>query len=139
MARSGFNENSMNIRDIAIGLYRGWGGGGLCAPTRLLIRVCRTSKPLCVSVEFVCLSISLSVYLNLYMYLPACLSVCMSVCLSLSICGVVLADQGSRARHRAFKVFCWDSKSVLFPFYLSWRKPIIFNYASIIRNHYPLL
>ena len=45
----------------------------------------------------VCLSICLSKYLHVF--------VCMSVCLSLSlnICGVVPADQGSRARYRAFE------------------------------------
>ena len=81
----------------------------------------------------VCLSICLSKYLHIF--------VCMSVCLSLSlnICGVVPADQGSRARYRAFQVFCCDSKSVPFPINLSWWKSVIMvlNYALFISNHYP--
>ena len=62
--------------------------------------------------------------------------------LPLSTCGVVLADQGSRAWCRAFQVFCWDSKSVSFLINLSWWKPIIMvhvlNYALFIPNQYPL-
>ena len=94
-----------------MGLYRGWRGGGggeggLCLPW---IRVCMRSMPLCVSVEFLCLSVYQSVCLSksLYMYMPACLHVPLSplspLSLSLSICGVDLADQGSRARYRVIQ------------------------------------
>ena len=71
-------ENSLNFRGIAMGLYRGWrGGGGLCLPW---IRVCIRIVPLCVSVEF----LSLSVYLSLS--ICVCLTVCMSLFLpSLSL------------------------------------------------------
>ena len=116
-----------------MGLYRGWrggGGGGLCAPSLPWILVCMRIMPLCVSVEFLRLSISLSVYLSLSLCI--CLSVCMSLflplslplslshpLLSLSICGVYLADQGSRARYWAIQVFSWDSKSVPFPINLT--------------------
>ena len=95
-----------------MGLYSGWrgggGGGGLCAPSLSWIRVCMRIMPLCVSVEFLCLSICMSVYQSvflsksLYMYMPVCLHVSLSPpslspSLSLSICGVDLANQGSRA------------------------------------------
>ena len=104
---------------------------------------------LCVYIAFLCLSVCLFVCLSV------CLSVCkyvclsislsryihLSVCLSHNICGVVPADQGSRARYRAFQVFCWDSKSVPLPIYLSWWKPIIMvlNYALFICCQYPPL
>ena len=86
----------------------------------------------CISL-YVCLSVCLS---TLYPHVFVCMSVCLS--LSLNICGVVSADQGSRARYQAFQVFCWDSKSVPFPINLSWWKSVIMvlNYAVIIRNHY---
>ena len=136
-----------------MGLYRGWqGGGGVCAPSLPWIRVCMRIMPLCVSVEFlclsVCLSISLSVYLSLSLYRPICLSVCMSLflplslplslslpSLSLSMCGVDLADKGSRARYRAIKVFSWDSKSVLFPINLTY---FFFSLMGeeLSKNHY---
>ena len=76
-----------------------------------------------------CLSIRPSVRLSL------------SLSLSLCICGVVLADQGSQTLYRAFQVFWRDSKSVPFPFNLCLWKLIILvlNYASFIRNHYPIL
>ena len=38
-------------------------------------------------------------------------SLFLSLSLSLSICGVDLADQGSRARYRAIQVLSWDSLS----------------------------
>ena len=94
-------ENSLNFRGIAMGLYRGWrgGGGGLCLPW---IRVCIRIVPLCMSVEFLCLSVYQSVCLSksLYMYMPVCLHVSfspslplsLSLSLSLSICGVDLAS-----------------------------------------------
>ena len=118
-------ENSLNLRGIAIELYRGWKWGGLCAPSLPWIHVCMRIMPLCVSVEFLCLSVCLSK--SLYnVCLSACLSspslypLSLSLSLSLSICGVDLADQGSRARYRAIQVFSWDSKSVPFPSNLSW-------------------
>ena len=91
----------------------------------------------------VCLSVCLSVYQSvclsksLYMYL--CLAVCIclflplspSLSLILNICGVDLADQGSRARYQAIQVISWDSKSVPFPIEAHYPK-----YASFIRNHY---
>ena len=98
-----------------MGLYRGWrgggGGGGLCLPW---FRVCTRIMPLCVSVEFLCLSVYRSVCLSksFYMYMPVCLHVSLSplslplspsLSLSLSICGVDLADQGSRARYRVIQ------------------------------------
>ena len=89
--------------------------------------------PLCVSVEFLCLSVYQSVCLSKSLFtcicLQVCLSFCLSVCLSLSealslslslslsICGVVLADQESRARYRAFLVFFWTLNQS-FPFNL---------------------
>ena len=69
-------ENSLNFRGIAMGLYRGWRGGGvwgLCLPW---IRVCIRIDPLCLSVEFLCLSVYLSLSICI------CLSVCMSLFLS---------------------------------------------------------
>ena len=96
-------ENSLNFRGIAMGLYRGWWGWGwgLCLPW---ICVCIRIVPLCVFVEFLCLSVYQSVCLSKSICI--CLSVCMSLflpslspslslSLSLSICGVDLADQGS--------------------------------------------
>ena len=120
-----------------MGLYRGWQGvGGLCLPW---IHVYMRIMPLCVSVEFLCLSACLSVCVSkyLYMYMPVCLHVSLSpplspslrlslsLSLSLSTCGVYLTDQGSRARYRAIQVFSWDSKSVPFPINLSWWEPIV--------------
>ena len=128
-----------------MGLYRGWrgGGGGACASSFPWIRVRTSIMPLCVSVEFMCLSVCLSVYQSvclaksLYMYMPACLhlslspplphplslsvslSLSLSPSLSLSICGVDLADQRSHARYRVIQVFSLDSKSVPFPINLS--------------------
>ena len=112
--------------------YTGFGGGGLCAPSLPWICVCMRIMPLCVSVELLCLSV---IYLSLSLHVSACLSVCMSLSPSLSICGLVLADQGSQARYQTFQ----DSNSVRFLTNLSWWKPIIVNYASFIRTHYPLL
>ena len=121
-----------------MGLYRGWrggGGGGLCAPSLSWIHVCVRIMPLCVSVEFLCLSICMSVCLSISLsfYLSLSICICLSVCmslflpplslslsLSLSICGVDLSDQGSRARYRAIQVFSRDSKSVPFPINSSW-------------------
>ena len=118
-----------------MGLHRGWQGGGLCAPSLSWIRVCMRIMPLSVSVEFLCLSICMSVCLSvyqsvflsksLYLYMPVCLHVSLSPpslspSPSLSICGVDLADQGSRARYRAIQVFSRDSKSVPFPINMSW-------------------
>ena len=118
-----------------MGFYRGWRGvgvgWGLCLPW---IRVCIRIVPLCVSVEFLCLSVCLSISLSVYLSLSICicLSVCMSLFLpslslspSLSMCGVDLADQGSRARYWVIQFFSWDSKSVPFPTNLSWLMPII--------------
>ena len=69
-------EKSLNFRGIAMGLYRGW-RGGLYLPW---IRVCIRIVPLCVSVEFLCLSVYQSVCLSksLYMYMPVCLHVSLS-------------------------------------------------------------
>ena len=51
-----------------MGFYRGWrgggGGGGSVPPSLPWIRVCMRIMPLCVSVEFLCLSV----------YQPVCLS-----------------------------------------------------------------
>ena len=70
----------MCIRGIVMGLYRDWrggggGGGALCAPSLPWLRVCMRIMTLCVSVEFLSLSVFLSVCLSksLYMYLPDCL------------------------------------------------------------------
>ena len=115
-----------------MGLYRGWRGGGGGAMSSLDPRM-HKDLPLCVSVEFLCLSVYQSVCLSksLYMYMPICLHVSLSPLslplspfLSLSICGVDLADQGSRARYRVIQFFSWDSKSVPFPTNLSWLMPI---------------
>ena len=100
---------------------------------------------MCVSVEFLCLSVYQSVCLSksLYMYMPVCLHVSLSpplslsLSLSLSICGVDLADQGSRARYRVIQFFSWDSKSVPFPTNLSWLMPIILIMHHLsVRFHY---
>ena len=67
------------------------GGGGLCAPSLSWIRVCMRIMPLCVSVEFLCLSICmyvcLSISLSFYLSLSICiyLSVCMSLFLPPSL------------------------------------------------------
>ena len=57
----------------------GGGGVGLCLPW---IRVCIRIVPLCVSVEFLSLSVyqsvCLSKYMYLYMYMPVCLHVSLS-------------------------------------------------------------
>ena len=114
-----------------MGLYRGWrGGGGLCAPVFPgSTYVCMKIMPLCLSVEFFCLSVYQFVCLSKSLYTPACLHVSLSpplslsppsLSLSLSISVVGLADQGSRARYWAIQVFSWDSKSVPFPISLSW-------------------
>ena len=141
-----------------MGLYRGWrwgGGGGGSVPPVFPGSAYARGLYLCVCLlNFsVCMSISLSVYLSLSICI--CLSVCLSafvsfspslspppspplppplslsLSLSLSMCGVDLADQGSRARYRAIQVLSWDSKSVLFPVEAHYP-----NYASFIRNHY---
>ena len=86
------------------------------------------------------------------------LSVCLYVCLSKSLHAFVFLSlylsfshshsiwcspsrPGSRARYRAFQVFCWDSKSVPFPINLSWWKPIIMvlSYALFINYPHPSL
>ena len=73
---------SVKIVCILVGLYRGWRGwGGLC-PSLPWIRVCMRIMPLCVSVEFLCLSIILS---SLFMYIPVCLHVSISPPLSPSV------------------------------------------------------
>ena len=99
---------------------------------------------LCVSIAFLCMPVYMSVCLS------ACLSkslnvfFCMSVCpsLSLNICGVVPAYQGSRARYRAFQVFCWNSKSVPFPITLAVGSPLswylIMHYLSVTTNPSPM-
>ena len=84
--------------------------------------------PLCVSIEFLCLSAYQSVCLSKSLYMPVCLHVSLSLSLSLSICGVDLADPGSQARYRAIQAFNWDSKSVPFPINFSW-----YN----VEAHYP--
>ena len=125
-----------------MGLYRVWRGGGgwgggLCLPW---IRVCIRIVPLCVSVEFLCLSVYQSVCLSKSLYVYACLSACLSfspLSPSLSICGVDLADHGSRARYRVIQLFSWDSKSVPFPTNLSWLMPIILIMHHLsVRFHY---
>ena len=109
-----------------MGLYRGLrvGGGALCPQSSLdprmhedcaFVCVCYFSLSICLSV---CLSKSL--YMHMYVCLHVSLSLPPPLSLSLSICGVDLADQGSRARYRAIQVFSWDSKSAPFPIYLSW-------------------
>ena len=90
--------------------------------------------PLCVYVEFLCLSVyqpvclsrPLSICIRLSVCLSVCMSVCLSVCLSLSLSLPLSLSQ----------VFCWDSKSFTFLINLSWWKPIILNYAPFFRNHY---
>ena len=117
----------MHFRGTAMGLYRGWRGEGTLCPQSSLgprmhegydfVCVYLISLSACLSVcPSVCLSNSVSLY---YACLSACLSfpplsLLLSISLSLSICGVDLADQGSRARYRAIQVFSWDSKSVPF-------------------------
>ena len=129
-SREHYCDNSLN--------FRGW-QGWLCASCLPWIRVrMRIMPKMRVSVEFLCLSVRLYVCLSVYqsvclsLSMCICLSVCMSLFLplslspslslhlSLSLCGVDLADQGSRARYRAIQVFSWDSKSVPFPINLSW-------------------
>ena len=79
------SENSLNFRGIAMGLYRGWQGGGLYAPSFPWIPVCMRIVRLlnfsaCLSVyQSVCLSKSL------YMYMPVCLHVSLPPPLSLSL------------------------------------------------------
>ena len=80
-----------------MGLYRDWrlgggGGGGSVPPSFSWIHVCMMRiMPLCVSVEFLCLSVCLSVYQSvclsksLYMYMPVCLHVSLSLPLSPSL------------------------------------------------------
>ena len=89
-----------------MGLYRGWRGEALF-PWLLWIRVCLRIMPLCVSVEFICLSISLSVCLSKSLYMPVCLHVSLSPSLSpslsLSICGVGPADQDPELDTGKFK------------------------------------
>ena len=61
-------ENSLHFRGIAMGLNRGWqagGGGGLSAPSLPWMRECMRIMPLCVSVEFPCLSVNQSVCMSL--------------------------------------------------------------------------
>ena len=130
MALVALESISVNFRGIAMGLYRGWRvsvcvcvWGGLCVPVFPGFPGSACAWVLCLCV---CLSISLSVYQSICvsksLYMPVCLHVSLSSSLSLSICGVDLADQGSRARYRALviQVFSWDSKSVPFPINLSW-------------------
>ena len=94
------------------------GRGALCPQSSLDPRMREDYAFVCV--YLISLSVCLSVCLSqsLYMYMPVCLHVSLfplspslSLSLSLSICGVDLADQGSRARYRAIQVFIWDSKS----------------------------
>ena len=94
------------------------GRGALCPQSSLDPRMREDYAFVCVYLISlsVCLSVCLSISVSLYVY--ACLSACLSfppspppLSLSLSICGVDLADQGSRARYRAIQVFIWDSKS----------------------------
>ena len=93
------------------------GRGALCPQSSLDPRMREDYAFVCVYLISlsVCLSVCLSISVFLYVY--ACLSACLSfpplspLSLSLSICGVDLADQGSRARYRAIQVFIWDSKS----------------------------
>ena len=104
-----------------MGLYRGLREGALCSQSSLDPRMREDYAFVCVYLISlsVCLSVCLSISVSLYVY--ACLSACLSfpplsplslsLSLSLSICGVDLADQGSRARYRAIQVFIWDSKS----------------------------
>ena len=77
--------------------------------------------------------LNFSVCLSKSLYMPVCLHISLSLSLSfsLSICGVGLADQGSRAQYRAIQVFSWDSESVPFPVEAHYP-----NYVSFIRNHY---
>ena len=92
------------------------GRGALCPQSSMDPRMREDYAFVCV--YLISLSVCLSVCLSqsLYMYMPVCLHVSLfplslSLPLSLSICGVDLADQGSRARYRAIQVFIWDSKS----------------------------
>ena len=88
----------------------GTGSARVKHPQMVTMSLCVSIAFLCVSVCLsFCLSACLSVCISLYMYLSVCLSVSTSI--TLNICGVVPADFGSRARYRAFQVFCWDSKS----------------------------
>ena len=71
-----------------MGLYRGRRGGGGSVPLSSLatwIPVCMRTMPLCVSVEFLCLSAYQSVCLSKSLYMPVCLHVSHSLSLSLSL------------------------------------------------------
>ena len=125
----------MHFRGTAMGLYRGWRGeGALCPQSSLDPRMHEGYAFVCVylislsACRSVCPSVCLSNSVSLYY---ACLSACLSfpplstpLYLSLSICGVDLADQGSRARYRAIQVFSWDSKSVPFRLTSAGRIPL---------------
>ena len=74
-----------------MGLYRSW-RGGLYAWFPW-IRVCMRIMPLCVSVEFLCLSVCLSISLSVYLSLFICLSVCMSLFLSFLSLSLSLSQQ----------------------------------------------
>ena len=90
------------------------GRGALCPQSSLDPRMREDYAFVCV--YLISLSVCLPISVSLYVY--ACLSACLSfpplppsLSLSHSICGVDLADQGSRARYWAIQVFIWDSKS----------------------------
>ena len=103
--------------------------------------------PLCVSVEFLCLSVYQSVCLSksLYMYMPVCLHVSLSL-LSLPLSPALSLSQHMWCRPSRPGIpssipgnyfFSWDSKSVPFPTNLSCLMPIILIIHHLsVRFHY---
>ena len=79
--------NSLNFRGIAIGLYRGWRGGGvICAPVFHGFHGSAYARGLCLCVCLLNFSVCLSISLSVYLSLSICLFVCMSLfLLSLSL------------------------------------------------------
>ena len=105
------------------GLYSGWRREGAVPQFSLASLDTRMHE----DYAFVCVClISLSVYQfvcpSKSLYIP--LSLPLSLSLSLSICGVDLADQGSRARYRAIQVFSWDSNQSRSRLTLAGRSPV---------------
>ena len=63
----GLGSSSISVKIVCIlgysyGTLQG-AGGGLCAPSLPWIRVCMRIMHLCVSIEFICLSVCLSISL----------------------------------------------------------------------------
>ena len=84
-------------------------GGALCPQSSLDSRKHKDYAFVCACLDFsvcqsVCLSVCLSKSLSFFLPVSPSPPLSLSLSLSLSICGVDLADQGSRARYRAIQV-----------------------------------